>query len=101
MNMIEKIARAITDELGRQDGYDAPAWKFEDGLKLAYLEQGEVDMGLVARAALTAMLEPADAMAKLGMLKSSYYGLDSAMVGAEVIGTYRAMIQAALDEGRG
>jgi len=55
MTVVEKVARAVTDELGRQDGYDAPAWKLENGLKLAWLDQGDVDMGLVARAALTAL----------------------------------------------
>lgn len=55
MTVVEKVARAVTDELGRQDGYDLPAWKLENGLKLAWLDQGEVDMGLVARAALTAL----------------------------------------------
>ncbi len=59
--MIERVARAIKDELARQDGYGP--FEFEEGgLELAYLDQGRVDFGKVARIAIAAMLGPTEAM---------------------------------------
>lgn len=49
--MVEAVARAIVAELGRQD--DGDEWSLGDDLKLAYLDQGEVDFALVAQAALS------------------------------------------------
>jgi len=50
--LVGAVARAISSELARQDYTE---WQLDDELKLAYLDQGEVDFGLVARAAISAM----------------------------------------------
>ena len=66
-SMIERVARAIVAELGRQDGHDDPQW-IDPDLKVRYLDQGEVDMGKVARAAIEAMrpIETQDVNCALG-----------------------------------
>lgn len=92
--MIERIAKAIearADNAGPDESalHELGAMAGED----AYLA--------LARSALEALVEPTKAMIERGMPESSYYGLDPAMVGAEVTGSYRAMIQAALDEKEG
>lgn len=77
--MIEKMARAMSEaQTGTQAHYSN------------YIE--------LAKAALGVMLQPNQVMIDGGMPMSSYYGLDPAMVGAEVTATYTAMIQAALDD---
>lgn len=50
---VDRVARAIVAELARQDDEEG-TWPCTDG-KLAYLDQGEVDMFAVARAALSAL----------------------------------------------
>lgn len=53
---VEAVARAIVVELLKQDDVDVEAdWKLTDG-KLAWLDQGEVDMHAVARVAIAAFL---------------------------------------------
>jgi hypothetical protein len=49
----EAVARAIAAELGRQD--DGDPFLLPDDLTLTWLDQGEVDFGKVARAAIDAM----------------------------------------------
>jgi hypothetical protein len=51
--LVERVARAIAGELGKQD-FGEP-FELKDDLKVAYLDQGEVDFGLVARAAIEAL----------------------------------------------
>jgi hypothetical protein len=51
----ETIARAVAAELGRQD--DETPWKLADDLKVAYLDQGEVDFGKVADAVIAVLPE--------------------------------------------
>lgn len=50
--LVRKVAQAICDELNNQDSIE-PERLPDDG-KLPWLDQGEVDMLAVARAALTA-----------------------------------------------
>lgn len=50
---VRAVAQAIVHELGRQD-YDDPH-KMDDRMCVPYLDQGAVDMSLVAKAALAAM----------------------------------------------
>jgi len=50
--MVERVARAVATEIGRQDYEEI---NLGDDLKLAWLDQGEVDFVLVARAAIEAM----------------------------------------------
>lgn len=57
--LVEAVARAITNDLSRQDGYDEE-WQFESdmpGLVLTFLDQGFPDMAQVARAAIRAFRE--------------------------------------------
>jgi hypothetical protein len=51
--LVERVARASAGELGKQD-FGEP-FELKDDLKVAYLDQGEVDFGLVARAAIEAL----------------------------------------------
>ena len=61
MDMVERVATALKDELARQDG--AEPWQFETGtFVLEYVDQNHVDFGILARAAIEAMREPTDAM---------------------------------------
>jgi hypothetical protein len=50
--IVERVARAIVAELARQDCQD---FTLGDDLKLAWLDQGEVDFAIVARKAIEAM----------------------------------------------
>lgn len=50
--MVASVARAIAAEIGRQDYGPFP---LGDDLKLDWLDQGEVDFGLVAQAAIRAV----------------------------------------------
>lgn len=50
--LIERVARAIAAEIGRQDHDEV--FVLPDDLKLAWLDQGEVDFALVAKAAIAA-----------------------------------------------
>ncbi len=45
----EEVAKAVADEIARQDGVDG-SWLQNGSLKVAFLDQGEVDFGLVADA---------------------------------------------------
>jgi len=59
--MITRVARALAKDLGQQD-YTDEGFPLGDDLKLAYLDQGEVDFARLARAAITAMREPPEAL---------------------------------------
>jgi hypothetical protein len=70
-SMVERVAKAIVAELGRQEGYDDPK-AIMPGLKISYLDQGEVDMGKVARAAIEAMRWPTDGMRSAGARRGNW-----------------------------
>lgn len=50
---VERVARAIVAELAKQDG-DETVWLLENG-RLKYIDQEDIDMFAVARAAIEAM----------------------------------------------
>lgn len=60
----ERVARAVTNELARQDGVEGE-WDLEEGV-LPFIDQGQVDMFAVADAAIAAVLdamqEPSEGM---------------------------------------
>jgi hypothetical protein len=58
--MIARVAIAIDAELQRQDGRSEVVPLKGSNLKIDYLDQGEVDFVLVARAAIEAMREPTE-----------------------------------------
>lgn len=63
--MVDRVAQAIADELARQEGNEE-SFILHDG-KLSYLDQEEVDMLAVARAAIEAMREPTKQMIDAGI----------------------------------
>lgn len=59
-SMIERVARAVAAELGRQDSGEP--FKLGADLLLSWLDQNDVDFAAIARAAITAMREPTPKM---------------------------------------
>lgn len=88
---IEAVATAIMQEFARQDDRDEPAAFVDGTLKWNWIDQGEVDFGKVARAAIEAMKTPDDAMHFAGREAISRRLSDHSSA-------WQAMIQAALGE---
>ena len=95
MSMVEQMARAIVRELARQDGFEDATWILEDG-KLPFLDQGEVDMFAVSRAALAAMRTPTPGMVEAGASAPLSMTEDVGFGAAERV--WEAMLTAALGE---
>jgi len=76
MEPLERAARALAADLGKQD-LGTP-FVLDDNLALPYLDQGEVDFGRLARAVLEAIREPSEGMrdAVEKMLKANCYYID-------------------------
>lgn len=98
--MIERIARAIARAITSQDDYaDAGAQACGEDMKVPYLDQGEVDFALVAKAALTTMREPTSAMEIAGYGNSKGDPDHTGCVdNPDPVEAYCAMIDAALAE---
>lgn len=94
MTMIERVALAMMREIARQEGGNPdelnPDW-YRD-LKFGYIDQVEVDMAVLAKVAIEAMLEPTEAVAREAF---NHVVTDDWLDFAR---GYRAMITAALQE---
>lgn len=62
--MIERCARAIAADLGKQD--NGEPYLLGPELTLPYLDQSEVDVGALAHAVLSALREPSEGMLVAG-----------------------------------
>lgn len=65
-DMVERVARAIAQEILRQDGHAGPVVFDAGPLAWSYVDQGHVDFGLIASAAIEAMRVPTEAMVDAG-----------------------------------
>lgn len=70
MTKVEEVARAIANELARQNCVEGGGWMEADGT-IAWLDQGHVDMFAVARAAIEAMRVPSAEMVEAGLCARS------------------------------